>query len=82
MLPFARVGSDTLVVLNGMARVSVTVRFSTVGDGGTASVGEGYAKVAKLLAAGATTLRADDIPEEDHYAFVLADPEGNEFCVV
>jgi hypothetical protein len=40
------------------------------------------AKVAQLLAAGATILRAHDIPEEDHYAAVLADPEGNEFCVV
>jgi catechol 2,3-dioxygenase-like lactoylglutathione lyase family enzyme len=39
------------------------------------------AKVAKLTAAGATILRADDLPDDNHYGVVLQDPEGNEFCV-
>jgi hypothetical protein len=40
------------------------------------------AKVASLVAAGATVLRSTNDVENSHYAFTLADPEGNEFCVV
>ena len=39
------------------------------------------AKVATLLAAGATMVRGGENPEIDHYFAVLLDPEGNEFCV-
>jgi hypothetical protein len=40
------------------------------------------AKVAELLAAGASTVRVNDGPGyDDHYGVVLRDPEGNEFCV-
>jgi hypothetical protein len=38
------------------------------------------AKVAALVAAGASVTRTTS--EGDHYAVLLADPEGNEFCVV
>ncbi len=37
-------------------------------------------KVAELVAAGATVLRPP--VDGDHYAIVLTDPEGNEFCIV
>ncbi|WP_406279891.1 VOC family protein [Embleya sp. NBC_00896] len=37
--------------------------------------------VERLLKAGATTLRVLSEPGVDHYAVVMADPEGNEFCV-
>lgn len=40
------------------------------------------AKVASLARAGATVMRTTDTPEQDHYAVLLHDPEGNEFCVV
>jgi len=40
------------------------------------------ARVAELSAAGAATIRVSDVPEEDHYAVLMGDPEGNEFCVV
>ena len=40
------------------------------------------AKVAELLAAGASTVRVADEPEYDHYAVLMRDPEGNEFDVV
>jgi hypothetical protein len=40
------------------------------------------ATVARLEAVGATVVRVTDSPEEDHYAVGMADPEGNEFCVV
>jgi hypothetical protein len=39
------------------------------------------AKVAELLAAGATVFRVGDHPDQDHYGVVMQDPEGNEFCV-
>ena len=38
------------------------------------------AKIDQLLAAGATKIR-DLTWGDDYYAWVLADPEGNEFCV-
>src|SRR3954470_23874828 len=38
------------------------------------------AKVGELLAAGAARLR--ELSSADHYAWVMSDPEGNEFCVV
>ena len=38
--------------------------------------------VAGLVEAGATVLRTTDEPSAGHYAVVLQDPEGNEFCVV
>jgi hypothetical protein len=40
------------------------------------------AKVASLVAIGATVAKTDNTPEMDHYAVQLHDPEGNEFCVV
>jgi hypothetical protein len=40
------------------------------------------AKVASLVATGATVLRSAEDIENNHYACTLADPEGNEFCVV
>jgi hypothetical protein len=40
------------------------------------------AKVAALVAAGATAVNTGDHPEHDHYAVLMRDPEGNEFCVV
>lgn len=39
------------------------------------------ALVDRLTGAGATVLRVMDEPEMDYYGVVLADPEGNEFCV-
>lgn len=40
------------------------------------------AAVARLTRAGATLVRLTDEPDPDHYAALLRDPEGNEFCVV
>lgn len=40
------------------------------------------ARVAELSAAGAATIRVSDLPEQDHYAVLMGDPEGNEFCVL
>jgi len=40
------------------------------------------AKAARLRAAGATTVRVGDHPDQDHYSHLMQDPEGNEFCVV
>ncbi|MFF4041366.1 VOC family protein [Streptomyces sp. NPDC001816] len=40
------------------------------------------AMVERLTKAGATVLRITDEPDMEHYAVVLQDPEGNEFCVV
>ncbi|GIJ63284.1 VOC family protein [Virgisporangium aurantiacum] len=39
------------------------------------------AKVAELVAAGATVVSTSDTPEYDHYFALMNDPEGNEFCV-
>ncbi|GGK04930.1 glyoxalase [Streptomyces camponoticapitis] len=39
------------------------------------------AKSDRLVAAGATVSRVMDEPYMDYFAIVLADPEGNEFCV-
>jgi hypothetical protein len=39
------------------------------------------AEVERLVALGATVLRELSEPGIDHYGIVLADPEGNEFCV-
>ncbi len=39
------------------------------------------AEVARLVAAGASTLRIMDPEGADYYAVVMQDPEGNEFCV-
>ncbi len=39
------------------------------------------ARTAELLGAGARRLRTLDAPGVDSYAVVLADPEGNEFCL-
>ncbi len=41
--------------------------------------GEKGAKIAELVAAGATVIRRVD--EDDQWWMVMADPEGNEFCV-
>ncbi|MFI1093208.1 VOC family protein [Streptomyces sp. NPDC020917] len=38
--------------------------------------------VDRLTAAGASVLRITDEPDTGHYAALLQDPEGNEFCVV
>jgi glyoxalase superfamily protein len=40
------------------------------------------ALVADLSAAGASVIRVNDRPEQDHYAVLMGDPEGNEFDVV
>jgi len=40
------------------------------------------AEVARLLAAGASVAYPLDGTGVDHYAVVMRDPEGNEFCVV
>jgi hypothetical protein len=37
--------------------------------------------VARLVEAGASVLRPADQTYKDHYAVVMRDPEGNEFCV-
>ncbi|MEV0718330.1 VOC family protein [Asanoa sp. NPDC050611] len=39
------------------------------------------AESARLRAAGARTFRVLDDPGYDHFAIVMQDPEGNEFCV-
>lgn len=39
------------------------------------------AEVDRLLAAGAAKLRVLQEDGVDHYAVVMHDPEGNEFCV-
>ena len=38
-------------------------------------------RVAELVAVGATVLRITDDSRYERFAVVLADPEGNEFCV-
>ncbi|MEU8892575.1 VOC family protein [Streptomyces sp. NPDC048442] len=40
------------------------------------------ATVERLVQTGARVLRTTDEPDMGHYAVVLQDPEGNEFCVV
>ena len=40
-----------------------------------------HARAEELIAAGATRLRVLEQQGLDHYAEVLADPEGNEFCI-
>ncbi|MGC5334809.1 VOC family protein [Micromonospora sp. DT62] len=40
------------------------------------------AEVARLTGLGARVLGSTDVPEDGTYAVQLADPEGNEFCVV
>jgi Glyoxalase-like domain len=40
------------------------------------------ALIAELSAAGATAIQVNDLPEQGHYAVLMADPEGNEFDVV
>jgi len=39
------------------------------------------AKVADLLAAGASTYRIGGDADPDHYGVLMRDPEGNEFCI-
>ena len=39
------------------------------------------AEAERLVAAGATRLRVLSEEGVDHYAVVMADPEGNEFCL-
>ncbi|MFG2044806.1 VOC family protein [Dactylosporangium sp. NPDC048998] len=40
------------------------------------------AKAAELVASGATIVRVNESTEPEHYAVLMGDPEGNEFCVV
>jgi hypothetical protein len=40
------------------------------------------ATVERLTKAGATVSRITDEPDSQHYAVLMQDPEGNEFCVV
>ncbi|HET9556754.1 MAG TPA: VOC family protein [Actinomycetota bacterium] len=40
------------------------------------------AEADRLVAAGATRFRVLSEEAVDHYAVVMRDPEGNEFCVV
>ena len=39
-------------------------------------------KADQLIAAGASELRCEDAPEYGRFSMTLADPEGNEFCLV
>jgi len=39
------------------------------------------AEAERLTGTGATTLRVLDTARVDHYAVVMQDPEGNEFCL-
>ncbi len=39
------------------------------------------AEAARLTGTGATVLRVLDTAGVDHYAVVMQDPEGNEFCL-
>jgi hypothetical protein len=57
--------------VGGGRAVPVAERRTTVDD-----------KVAALVDAGATLIRTTDDTANNHYAVLLADPEGNEFCVV
>ncbi|MFH8738954.1 MULTISPECIES: VOC family protein [unclassified Streptomyces] len=66
---------------------AAAVRGASVGEsdlyGGLAVRTQGVTTtVARLIAAGAGVLRTTDDPDMGHYAVVLQDPEGNEFCVV
>ncbi len=58
----------------------------TVGGGRSVPLTERRSRVdalvAELSAAGATAIRVNDLPDEDHYAVSMSDPEGNEFDVV
>ncbi|WP_433386779.1 VOC family protein [Micromonospora sp. KLBMP9576] len=58
----------------------------TVGGGRSVPVAQRRervdAEVARLTGLGARVLGSMDAPENDHYSVQLADPEGNEFCVV
>jgi hypothetical protein len=40
------------------------------------------AKADQLIAAGASELRSEDSPQYERFSVTLADPEGNEFCLV
>jgi hypothetical protein len=40
------------------------------------------AKADQLIAAGAGELRSEDSPQYERFSVTLADPEGNEFCLV
>jgi hypothetical protein len=40
------------------------------------------AKADQLIAAGASELRVEDNPQYQRFSVTLADPEGNEFCLV
>jgi hypothetical protein len=40
------------------------------------------AKADQLIAAGASEIRCVDAPEYARFSVTLADPEGNEFCLV
>ena len=40
------------------------------------------AKADRLIAAGASEIRCEDAPECGRFSVTLADPEGNEFCLV
>lgn len=55
----------------------------SVGDRGRAEPHEVDAEVARLVGLGATVLRKHDEPwgPWHEYHYVMADPEGNEFCV-
>ena len=40
------------------------------------------AKAGQLIAAGPRELRVENNPEYERFSVTLADPEGNEFCLV
>jgi hypothetical protein len=40
------------------------------------------AEAARLVGIGASIIKANDLPEHDHFAIAMRDPEGNEFDVV
>ncbi|MEH1098803.1 VOC family protein [Micromonospora sp. CPCC 205561] len=58
----------------------------TVGGGRSVPLPERRLRVdveaARLTGLGARVLGSMDVPENGHYSVQLADPEGNEFCVV
>ena len=41
-----------------------------------------WSEATRLEALGATRVRDDVVAEHDHQWLVMADPEGNEFCIV
>jgi catechol 2,3-dioxygenase-like lactoylglutathione lyase family enzyme len=73
---FRVLGGDPVNLSLQVARTPVTARDQMHVDLYTA---EQEAQVARLIALGASLVRTHHDPDDDYV--VLADPEGNEFCV-